>query len=48
MIEQLSGIRTSVNDPWMIIFENLGQQELQPHQDALIQKAEELLSGIVA
>jgi acetoin utilization deacetylase AcuC-like enzyme len=48
VVEQLSGIRTSISDPWMIIFENLGQQELQPHQDALIKKAEELLAGIAA
>lgn len=46
VIEQLSGIRTGMEDPWMMVFENLGQQELQPHQDALIRRAEALLPGI--
>ena len=46
VIEQLSGIRTGVEDPYLVVFEHLGQQELQPHQDALIAKAAALLDGI--
>lgn len=46
VIEQLSSIRTGVVDPWMVVFENLGQQELQPHQDALITQLEPHLDAI--
>ncbi|MEO0412506.1 MAG: class II histone deacetylase [Pseudomonadota bacterium] len=40
VIEQLSGIKTTIKDPWMMIFPGMGGQELQPHQDALIASIE--------
>ncbi len=44
--EELSGIRTGVSDPFEPLFAGLGQQELQPHQDAAVKLAEGLLAGI--
>jgi hypothetical protein len=38
-MEQLSGVRTEVNDPWLPIMEQWGQQDLQPHQEAAIDRA---------
>ncbi len=46
VVESLSGIRTGVEDPFQPLFERLGQQQLQPHQDALIREAEALLNNI--
>jgi len=42
VMEALSGIKTEVKDPYLESYENLPGQELQPHQDAVIKKAEEL------
>jgi acetoin utilization deacetylase AcuC-like enzyme len=44
VVETLSGIRTGVIDPFQAVIDNLGQQELQPHQDAVIRGAEQLLN----
>ena len=38
-MEQLSGVRTGVIDPFQAIMASMGQQELQPHQHALIDAA---------
>jgi acetoin utilization deacetylase AcuC-like enzyme len=46
VIEELSGRRTHIDDPWMMVFEHLGQQDLQPHQDAVIRDGEKLLDAI--
>ena len=46
MLEELSGVRTEAEDPFLPVFEGYGYQELQPHQDAVIGRAEELL-GLV-
>jgi acetoin utilization deacetylase AcuC-like enzyme len=46
VIEQLSGIKTQIEDPWMQIFAGIGQQELQPHQDALITSLESHVAQI--
>ena len=46
VLEQLSGVRTSVRDPFAPIISGYGQQELQPHQAAAIAAAERLLSAI--
>jgi acetoin utilization deacetylase AcuC-like enzyme len=46
VIEQLSGIKTEIEDPHFPIFAGMGQQELQPHQDALITASERLLAHI--
>jgi acetoin utilization deacetylase AcuC-like enzyme len=39
VLEELSGIRTEVVDPFLPIFEGYGGQELQPHQDAVVSAA---------
>ena len=36
VIEELSGVRTEVEDPFLEIFSGYGYQELQPHQEAVI------------
>ena len=46
VMETLSGISTGVEDPFDELLSNLGGQTLQPHQDALIKKAEELVKNI--
>ena len=46
VMEQLAGIRTHVEDPWQPLMERWGQQDLQPHQAALIERAAELLARI--
>ncbi|MCB1731316.1 MAG: class II histone deacetylase [Halieaceae bacterium] len=46
VIETLAGVDTGLVDPFQSVFETLGGQELQPHQDALITKAEKLLEDI--
>jgi acetoin utilization deacetylase AcuC-like enzyme len=43
VMEELSGIRTGVVDPFHELLNGLGYQSLQPHQDAIIRKAEELV-----
>jgi acetoin utilization deacetylase AcuC-like enzyme len=44
VLETLSGIDTNTVDPFQALLETMGQQALQPHQDAVIRQAEELLS----
>jgi len=39
VLEELSGISTGVEDPFLPIFEGYGYQELQPHQEAVIEAA---------
>ncbi|MBD3648319.1 MAG: class II histone deacetylase [Pseudomonadales bacterium] len=46
VMEQLSGHRTGVVDPFQEILGVLGQQELQPHQEMLISEAEKLVADI--
>ena len=46
VMEQLSGIKTAIDDPFGPMLEALGGQELQPHQDALIAKAEKLVASL--
>ena len=46
VMETLSGIKTETDDPFMALFEGLGGQELQPHQDDLIKNAEKLLENL--
>lgn len=43
VMETLSGIKSDVEDPFEPMLANMGQQELQPHQEALIARAETLL-----
>jgi acetoin utilization deacetylase AcuC-like enzyme len=46
VIETLAGEDLGIKDPFQAIIGNLGQQELQPHQDNLIKEAELLLKNI--
>ena len=46
VIEEMTGIRTGIEDPWAPLMADWGQQALQPHQDAAIAQAEELLAGL--
>jgi acetoin utilization deacetylase AcuC-like enzyme len=48
IVEELSGISSGVEDPFLPVFEGIGGQELQPHQDAAIAAAEANLSRLVA
>ena len=45
VLEELSGARTPVEDPFLAIFEGYGYQELQPHQESVIAHLEQLLEG---
>ena len=45
VLEELSGISTGVEDPFLPIFAGYGYQELQPHQEAVIAAAEAALGG---
>jgi len=46
IMEQMSGIRTHVDDPFLPVFEGYAGQELQPWQQDAITKAAGLLGGI--
>ncbi|MCW6511616.1 class II histone deacetylase [Lichenifustis flavocetrariae] len=46
VMEQLSGIRTSVVDPFLGSFSRYPGQDLQPHQDDVIRAALPMLSGL--
>jgi acetoin utilization deacetylase AcuC-like enzyme len=46
VLEQLSGISTGVEDPFLPIMAGLGGQALQPHQQLVIVQARALLDGI--
>ena len=46
VMEELSGIRTHIQDPWAPLLANYGQQALQPHQDKAIAAAAELIANI--
>jgi hypothetical protein len=46
VIEELSCVRTGVDDPYRFICEHGGQQALQPHQNMVIAQAAELACSI--
>ena len=46
VLEQLSGIRTGVEDPFQPILAGLGGHSLQLHQDALLKQVEPLLKKL--
>ncbi len=46
VIEQLSGERTAIDDPFLPIAAGFSHQAMQPHQDAVIRAAEELVRKI--
>ena len=46
VMEELSGIRTHVEDPWAPLMANWGQMDVQPHQAQLIEQAAKLVDNI--
>ncbi|MEZ5774068.1 MAG: class II histone deacetylase [Hyphomicrobiaceae bacterium] len=46
VLEEMSGIRTHVQDPWAPLMAEWGYQDLQPHQAAIIDKAATLIEAI--
>jgi acetoin utilization deacetylase AcuC-like enzyme len=46
VMEQLSGIRTKIDDPFFPNFKGYPGQELQPHQETAIAAAAEALSAL--
>lgn len=46
VLEQLSGIRSGISDPFLPLIEGFTHQGLQPHQEAVIQQAEQLLTHL--
>jgi acetoin utilization deacetylase AcuC-like enzyme len=48
VLEALSGVRTGMADPHTGIWEALPDQQLRPHQDAVIRVAEKFVSDLVA
>lgn len=47
-LEELAGVRTEVNDPYLPIFGGMGGQELQPHQASVIAAAAALVAKVPA
>jgi acetoin utilization deacetylase AcuC-like enzyme len=48
IVEELAGVRGTIDDPFLPVFEGMAGQELQPHQDTAISAAEANLSRLVA
>ncbi|MGO9453330.1 MAG: class II histone deacetylase [Candidatus Binataceae bacterium] len=46
IVEELSGLRTEVSDPFLDLTKSRAYQELQPHQEVVIEQARELLTRI--
>lgn len=46
VIEQLSGVRSGIDDPFLEMVKGFGGQELQPHQEKVIDAAQELTNRI--
>ena len=46
IVEQLSGIQTGVEDPFLALMAGQSGQMLLPHQDKMIMEAEKLLEGL--
>jgi acetoin utilization deacetylase AcuC-like enzyme len=46
VLEELSGIRTGIDDPFLSDFTGIGQQALQPHQAKAIAAAAEFLADV--
>jgi acetoin utilization deacetylase AcuC-like enzyme len=47
VLEEMSGVKTSIEDQWAPLMAKWGQQALEPHQAAAIARAEQLLDNIV-
>jgi len=46
ILEEMAGVRTGLEDPLLDLLAAFGGQELQPHQDAVIQKAAQLAAAL--
>ena len=46
VLEQMSGVRTEVEDPFLPLIAGSGGQDLQPHQAALIDRSAALVAGV--
>ena len=46
VLEELTGHRTPVEDPYLPIFAGIGGQDLQPHQAALIDQSAALVENV--
>jgi acetoin utilization deacetylase AcuC-like enzyme len=46
VLEEMAGVKTSIEDPWAPLMANWGQQALQPHQAAAIERAERLVDNL--
>ena len=46
VIEELSGLDSGVEDPFAAEIRMMGEQDLQPHQDARIKQCEELVAKL--
>jgi acetoin utilization deacetylase AcuC-like enzyme len=46
IIEELAGIRTGLDDPLLGLLAGFGGQEIQPHQEAVVQQAAKLAAGL--
>lgn len=46
VLEEISGIRTEVEDPYLFICVGAGGQDLQPHQDKIITDAADLAASV--
>jgi acetoin utilization deacetylase AcuC-like enzyme len=46
VLEEMSGVKTSIEDQWAPLMASWGQQALQPHQATAIARAERLLDNI--
>jgi acetoin utilization deacetylase AcuC-like enzyme len=44
VLEELSGVKTAVDDPMAASVASVGGQDLQPHQDEIIRRAERYVS----
>ena len=48
IIEEMAGVRTGLADPLLGLLAAFGGQELQPHQEAVIQEAAKLATALRA
>ncbi len=47
IIEELAGIRTGLDDPLLGLLAGFGGQEIQPHQEVVVQQAAKLAAGLL-
>jgi acetoin utilization deacetylase AcuC-like enzyme len=47
IIEELAGIRTGLDDPLLGLLAGFGGQEIQPHQEAVVEQAAKLAAGLL-